>query len=527
MNQTQSSITQIGFWAVLLIGVFAWAPATYPGYWQGLEGFLPVFNVTSNGPVADIGQLPDLWRGSGRGTFLLAQPLVALGGGAIGAVRLSFIIAFILGGLGTYIWLRPRFGDRSAGLAGLIYMLMPTFLATVYVRGSLGDALVMALFPVIMAGLQLFVIERSPSAIGVAVLSQLWLWRIQPGLALFVVSFAFLFILLVEQDMLTLLAIGMCTVAGLLSLWPYWSIYAPSSIIFHEHFVYFFQLFGNQWKVAPSIPGWQDGYPFQLGFVVWGFGLISLWAWWQSTGQSTRQPVGTHRFLWFMLGAAALLTLLSLELSNPLWQWSQAHRLLTYPWQILLIASLPLAVLAGAMVFLLPALQNPAYWAGTLAIVVLSSHPYLTTQFTDYQPNERPIAVYGARQEVLLLEAEIVQTEGEATAQVEIAWQALQPMDFDYNVFFQAIEDENGATNVVAQLDTQPVQGTRPATSWAVGEVITDTYSLDLSDYYSSGKDASNLQYHLGYYNWTDGSRLMVRESITGIHDNKLVLYGR
>ena len=229
MNQTQSNATQLGFWVVVLIGVFAWAPATYPGYWQGLEGFLSVFNVASNSPVADIGQLPDLWRGAGSGTFLLAHPLVSLGFPATGAVRFAFVITLVLGGLGTYSWLRPRFGDKSAGLAGLIYMMMPPFLATIYIRGSLSDAMVMALFPVIMAGLQIFVDQRSPSAIGVAVLSSLWLWRIQPGLAIFVTIFALFYILIVERDRLTLLAIMMSTAAGLISLIPYWQITAPPS----------------------------------------------------------------------------------------------------------------------------------------------------------------------------------------------------------------------------------------------------------------------------------------------------------
>jgi hypothetical protein len=37
----------VGFWAVLLVGIFGWAPALYPGYWQGWQGFVPVYQLTA------------------------------------------------------------------------------------------------------------------------------------------------------------------------------------------------------------------------------------------------------------------------------------------------------------------------------------------------------------------------------------------------------------------------------------------------------------------------------------------------
>jgi hypothetical protein len=123
---------RLGFWVLLLLSVFAWAPATHPGYWEALEGFAPTFNVDQPGSLASVAIAPDLWRGSGRATFLLTRPLILLGVDAVTAVRITFIIAFLLGGLGMYAWLRTHLGDRSAAFAGLLYMLAPPLLATVY-----------------------------------------------------------------------------------------------------------------------------------------------------------------------------------------------------------------------------------------------------------------------------------------------------------------------------------------------------------------------------------------------------------
>lgn len=519
MNQPGRSPMQIGFWTMLCVSIFAWAPATYPGYWQALEGFLPVFNSVSNSAISDIGMMPDLWRGSGSGTYLLVRPLVLAGLSATTAVRINFALALLLGALGTYSWIRPRMGDRTAGLTGLIYLFMPTFLSTIYVRGSLSDALVMALFPVLMTGVHTYALERSSSAIGVIVLGQLWLWRIQPGLAVFVTLFIILYALWIERDGLTTLVTIVSSLSGIVSLIPLWSFSAPPPVDYADHFVYFFQLFGTDWQIVPSTAGWQDGYPFQLGLVAHGFSIVAIWYWW-------RQPVRNselNRFLWFTVATSSVLIVSSLQSTAPFWQWVPIDRLLTYPWQLLLIASLPLAVFAGSVISLNGYLQTTSYWCCLILLVVLGSHAYLTADFTQYDPAERPAAIYGHNQELLILEAEVSRSDERGVATLDVVWQALRQMDFDYNIFFQAIERTDDGINVISQIDVQPRQGNRPAMSWKVGEIITDTYELDVSFH----PHPDTLQYYFGYYNWNDGSRLPVEDSITGIRDDKLVLYGQ
>ena len=112
--------SRLGLGALLLVGIFAWAPALYPGYWQTLRGFVPIFNVGQPAAIDAIGTAPDLWRGAGSATNLLTQPWVILGLDQTAAVRFAFVLAFLIGGCAMYAWLRPLLGDLAAGLAGLI-----------------------------------------------------------------------------------------------------------------------------------------------------------------------------------------------------------------------------------------------------------------------------------------------------------------------------------------------------------------------------------------------------------------------
>jgi len=510
-----------GLWVVLIATAFAWAPATFPGYWQALEGFAPVFNAPYAAPIADIAALPDVWRGSGSAAFLITRPLILLGVAPVMAVRSVFVLVFVLGSLGIYFWVRPRFGDRSAGLAGLLYALLPPLLATVYIRGSLADALVLGLWPLVLAGLGVYVQTRSPAAIGVAVIALLWIWRAQAGLAVFVTLLALAYVLWVERDRLALLTTGVTGLAGLLSQIPLWQIRADSPVDFHAHFVYLFQYFSGGWQAAPSIPGWQDGFPFQLGFAALAFSLVAFWLLWLKYRENVDlPPLLVRRSLLFSGTVVVVLLFLTLSPSAFLWKISAADRLLTWPWQALLVGLPFLALIGGSLPALNDQLACRGYWAALLALVLMSSYPYLTADFTQYTPPAAPVAVYGERGEIVLLEAKIHESNaGGNDVTLEAVWQSLQPIDFDYNLFFQALRPtaNSGEYEVVAQLDQQPLAD-RPATTWQPGEILTSTYTLSLP----IDPASANLRYYFGYYNWQDGTRLPVN----GGPDDKAVLFG-
>ena len=516
----------IGLITLLLLGIFAWAPATYPGYWLATEGFVPLFNATNPQPLADIATAPDLWRGAGGGAFWLTQPLLALGLAPVAAVRASFALAIVLGGLGVYAWLLPRWGDVGAGLAGLVYTLLPPLLATVYLRGSLADTTILALLPMALAGVgALAQARREQRSVAVSVVvivaSVIWLWRAQAGLALLATGLLLAYALVVERSLLAMLVALASGGIGTLSLASQWGVRAASPVKFSEHFIYPHQLLSTGWQTAPSIPGWQDGYPFQLGLVPLGLTVLTLWCWWLRRAQGDKLSSSITRLLSFCALTTVLLVTLSLGVNAPLWELSGASQLLTYPWQVLLLALPLLAAAAGGLLAVEPNFARPATWVALVAVVVLGSHGYLTTSFTQIDSPTVPVAVLGDNQ-LVLLNAELSRAEEAAT--LEVTWQVLQPLSFDYNVFFQALAERDGAITMLDQLDTQPLDGLQPATTWQPGQIFSDSYTLDLS---AAPVDIAeeNLRFDFGFYDWRNGTRLTVTTPRTKNIDDKLVLY--
>ncbi len=527
-----------GFGAVLLVTIFACAPATYPGYWLALEGFTPIFNVTRTNALAAIALTPDLWRGVGGATFYLSRPFILFGSDPTVAVRIGFMLSLLLGALGCYSWLQRRLGDQAAGLAGVIYLLAPPLLATVYVRGSLSDATIVALLPLALAGLATYRQTGAISAAGIAVIATLWMWQTQAGLALFATVLLLAYALLVERSWLVALVVVGSGAAGATGLAALWQVTAPAPVVFGDHFVYLFQLFQQTWQVAPSVSGWQDGYPFQLSLAALLYtALVGLLTFGNFT-QKRALALPVVRRLWlFCIGGILLLTIATLPFSAPIWQWSHADRLLTYPWQLLLL-TLPLwAMTAGALPTVHPFFRQPPVWLVLVVVVVLSSYPYLTANFTQVPAPPTPVAIFGEQNEIVILAASLQEDRQPRTTELALTWQTLRPLTVDYTVFFQAlrIDQDNHQSQsqsttgtaglsqetltVVRQLDQQPLANERPATSWQPGEIFTATYQLDLAEI---PEDAA-LVYYFGYYDWRDGRRLPVNLGI----DDKLIVYGQ
>lgn len=511
---------RLGLWLLLLGCLFVCAPFTYPGYWQSQEGFVPVFNAAHSGTVASLATTPDLWRGTGRGAFLLAQPLMVLGATPVLAVRITFALSLLLGGLGIYGWLYPRLGDRAAGLAGLIYLLLPPILATIYMRGSLADALIIALLPLALAGIASYADGRSLTAAAVVVLSMLWMWRSQAGLAVFATLLLIGYAAIVERSRLATLVAAVSGAAGLASLLPIWSIRGPSPVNFADHFVSITQLLASGWQAPATAsdfsPLWQNE-PFQLGFAAVAFSVLALWLWTRRVGSQKGEMAG--RLLPFSWITILLIVLLTLPIAASLWSLTGAQRLLTYPWQLLLLASPFLAVAAGSLPALNHHLQRAPIWLTLVGLALLSSTPYLHADYTQVSPPNMPVATFGQNPDLALLAAEVREDAAAGQATLDVTWQVLQPLPFDYNVFFQAVTEVDDDWQVVAQLDAQPRQGLEPATSWMVGKIMTDTYQLELPSPLPEG----GVRYYYGFYDWRDGARLPVDGGI----DDKLILHGK
>jgi hypothetical protein len=475
---------------VVLLTVFAIAPLTYPGFFEASSGFLPAFNAEHISEAPHWGRAADSVRSEGKLPFLLIWPILQFSGSGVVAVKWGYGLAFILGALGVYAWTRPWIGSKGGVLSAVVYTYLPWHLSTVYVRGVFAEAWLWVLWPFALWTLDRLGERRLLVAAMVGALSLAAMIWIQPGLALLSIPLLAAYAVLVPLRGSLRLAPLFAIIGLSLSLPWYIAQQIPEAHIpFAEQLLVPYQLV----HAAPDA-----GLSFQLGVAAVGLSIIAMALW------ALRMPEGPEanstppnpsnlaavrgRSLWFWAITLLILILLTLSPSAPLWKLTGLHALLTYPWQVLALASLSLAFLAGSTLRLDSRLTSLPAWAGLVALVVLASYPYLMPSFTQMDPGPEPLALIqqveanvpseASPAEIMLLDAEVAPpTAITSTLALTLTWQAVEPVTNDYTVFVHVLaEDERKA----GQLDSRPCGGDCPTNTWQPGEIVVDRYEIEL-----------------------------------------------
>jgi len=522
-----------GLLLVLALSVFAIAPLFYPGYFQAHSGFAPLWNIADL--RANLGQPAwtphlavdfDSLRGDGLLPYYLAALLPVAP-----AVAVKLIIGFgwLLGGAGMFLWLKSWLGHAGAALAALVYVYLPGQITAAYVRGAWAETLFWGLLPVALLAATYLVTSPRWRLLPPAALVWLALGLTQLGLTVWALLFVAVLLLVVHprRAVLPLLAAlagvtAALLVYGLLLGWPLAPATAPA-----DHLLYPAQLVSAYWGVGPSRPGWNDGLSLQLGVAAVGLAMITAALWWR--GDSARQR---DRRLWFFLLAALVLALLTTGLFEFFWRWPLPARLLTYPWQLLGLAGLALAVLAGALPWLEPQFARLPLLAGLLLMVLVSTYPRLEPRFIKFEAiPPGPQAELGRHQLALLNHRFAVASSGftvglgqtesaiplEAhgplrpgdSLQVTAIWQPLATFEQDYKIFAHLVD---AAGNVLAQFDGYPQNGAYPTSTWSPGELIEDTYTVTVP----AAAPPGPYRLYIGLYNEATQERLPVAGDSAG-----------
>ena len=524
---------------LFLLTTFAFAPLTYPGFFQSHSGFLTIYNLYdleinlgdfSWAPT--VGRWYDFFRGEGVLPYCVAELFRWLGASGAEAIRWSYGLSFVLSAWAMYGWAKRLWGGRAALIAAVVYTYLPYHLAIVYVRGALAEAWAFVGFPLVFWTLHNLVKEeaegsRYRQAATLALLC-VALFLTHVGLTLCLVLLAVAWVLVGQPGRASvgkmewpLLALAAGLVFGFLALIPTivkhgFSLVPP--VDFYQHFVYPFQLFSAAWGYGASVEGWQDTLPLQLGLVPVGLAIVSviltaryyrnfLWSsetcfalGQRGTSSATPPTVSSsdadrrlRRTLLFWQLATLVLVVLMLSPTALLWRITGLSNLLSYPWQLLSLIGLTTSLLAGSIVALDQRLAAFPLRAGLVALAVLASYSYLSPRFFDFsidftplaehphvydmEPVSLPVAILGDNQ-IALLDYRI---EGPlrhgATVRLNVLWQALKPLDEDYTVFVHAVDGEGA---IWGQRDTEPQEGEYLTTEWGLGEIVQDRYELQI-----------------------------------------------
>jgi hypothetical protein len=109
------------------------------------------------------------------------------------------------------------------------------------------------------------------------------------------------------------------------------------------------------------------------------------------------------------------------------------------------------------------------------------------------------------------------------TVDLTLYWQTRQSIEQRYKVFAHVLgEVFNPArgNSLWGQQDNEPVGGTRATSSWRVGEVIVDEYSIALDPGVPSGRYAIEI----GLYESATGERLSVLDGEGKVVADHLIL---
>ena len=523
---------------VLLLAVPAIAPLTYPGFFQTHGGFLPALNAAHPAEAPDWGRAADPVRGEGKLPYLLAWPFFWLSGSGVTAVKWGYGLAFLLAAASVYLWMRRRLGSKGGLLAAAVYTYLPWHLSAVYVRGAYAEAWLWALWPLVLWAMGALAGRRwwAGALVGVLALGATF-WT-QAGLAalfalgiLIALSVVFAVGVLIALttplgSLRWILALGSIALLVLAVAILYLGTLSPQPRVnFADHFVYPFQLLSATWGFGISVPGWADGLSFQLGLAAVGLSVIAVIlqvahkpeeAAADATaagvsGETRRTERGWASWggaFWAWVGVLAAIVLLILPPAAPLWRVTGLDRLLTYPWQLLALAGLPLAFLAGSAIRLDRRLGELLAWAGLAALVVLAGYPYLAPSFTRVDPGAQPLGmvqpVRAAVPQILLLDAQVAPpTEITPTLTVTLTWQAIEPVSGDYTVFVHLLAPDG---TKVAQHDARPCDGACPTNTWQPGAIILDRHTLDLGD----GVPPGAYRLAIGLYLLDSGKRAAI-----------------
>jgi hypothetical protein len=417
----------------------------------------------------------------------------------------------------------------------MVYTYAPFFLATVYVRGALADALAYALVPLVLsaghyvwqacdvlAGQRPARTKDGWSLIWLALALAALIW-VQPGLALIAVTLVAAYVLWrprAQRAWRMLLATAAALAAGGLLgllLWVPALLQGPAllppPVNAAEHLVYPFQLVLPTWGTGISIPGPDDTLPLQVGVVPLAFAALGLAVLTAREAQPADESAARLHIVFFLLAALAVIALM-LPIAAPL--WSPLGLLVRYPWQLLGLVPLCLAVVAGAVVTVW---RKPLAQLGPLAALIvaaaLAGYGYLALPFIEQNiPAHHPVNAvldgdmvlldYTLSAKTLTERADLPSVQAGDTLHLTLYWQAIGPVTEDYTVFTHVIDAQ---PRQWAGKDNPPVQGTRPTSSWAVGELIVDEYDLVLDPQTPAGA----VEIEAGMYHPADGRRLVVR----------------
>ena len=373
-------------WVLLLLLIPAMLPLAAPGYFfTAHDGTHSVSYLVEFDQAIRDGLIWPIWGpdyavGFGYPVWLVYAPLAyfvaeffhLLGFGLTVAVKLTWALGFLLGAAGMYRLARRWWGPAAGLIAALAYTYAPYHLVQIYVRGALAEFLALAWFPwVLLAFVELWDDPR-PRRVAWAALALGALMLTHSQAPVMYVPFLAGFVLFktltfrppagshtVRARLKPLLWSGVAFVlGGLLG-----SIFMVPLLLerrfiadlswlhdtyyYGRHFVFPSQFLSAFWGFGYSVEGAADGMSFQLGLMQVLGATVGAFAVFSRSGRGGRRLPHRLDALFLVVLSAATIFLMT-PAAKLIWDALPLVNLMQFPWRLLALTTVTLALLAGA-----------------------------------------------------------------------------------------------------------------------------------------------------------------------------------
>lgn len=300
------------------------------------------------------------------------------------------VLCIIFSVFGMYLFLREFFNKFSSFVGSVVFLYTPYRAVQIYVRGAIGEALALSLFPFVLWGL-IRLIKAPKSNKPITLLTIITTLFIISHNYLWVLSLPFIFLLIIflkktqkEYPVKQIILVAFLS----LGLSAYWLLPAllenklvssitPFPLI--DHFPFLKQLIIPSWGYGASVWGPGDGMSFQIGLVnitivilalLYSLYLLFLKLKNKQNIRKVINPVLKEKTnmlaIWAMCSFFICIFFMNIR-SYPLWRLVPFHDFIQFPWRLLIFTTFFSSVIAAFVIKSLPDIYSK--FAGFLFIV--------------------------------------------------------------------------------------------------------------------------------------------------------------
>lgn len=438
-----------GLALALLLAIPALLPLAAPGYFfNAHDGRHSVFWLYEFDAAFRDGALWPIWvpdhvLGFGYPLWLVYTPLAffvaegfhLLGLGLVAAVKAAWALWFLVGAVGVYRLARRWWGPAAALVASLAYTYAPYHLVDIYVRSAYAEFAALALAPWALLGVvavweaprprtaalaalpigALLLTHAAAPAIFLPLIAGLAAWK---GLQAVAMRFTPRLgrrgdaqrasarpSAPVREHLRPALWTGVAFALGIGLALIFWlpalaerrfvqeASWLRGTYDYARHFVYPGQLLSASWGFGFSVPGPGDGMSFGLGLIPWIVAGVAAAA---ALGLA-RPVLQSRRAEAIFLALASLIAIFAMTpAAAPAWAAFPLLASIQFPWRLLSVTTIALALLTGAGVRWLEdqtgGRSKPSPLPYLLALlIVLASFPYTRPELTPIRPEDETV----------------------------------------------------------------------------------------------------------------------------------------